>query len=71
LYLSPPQKRKRGWKWFQELFLQLEPIPYALAVTLEVAKPLAISVYEEVRVALDRIRTGTRVRPRIRGDRPE
>ncbi|MFZ5862375.1 MAG: S8 family peptidase [Nitrospirota bacterium] len=42
------------------------PIPYALAVTLEVSRPLAVSVYDEVRVALDRIRTVSRVRPPVR-----
>lgn len=48
-----------------------EPIPYAVAVTLEVTNPLAVSVYEQVRVALDRIRTATRVRARVRGDQTE
>ena len=36
---------------------QLEsPAPYALVVSLEVAQPLGVSIYDQVKVALDRIR---------------
>lgn len=41
-------------------------VPYALMVSLETARPLAVSIYEQVKVALDRIRTAARVRPAIR-----
>lgn len=37
-----------------------DPIPYALAVTLEVARPLAVSIYDQVR---DRIRPRVEIRP--------
>lgn len=42
------------------------PIPYALMVSLETAHPLSVSIYEQVRVALDRIREAVRVRPVVR-----
>ena len=41
-------------------------IPYALMVSLETARPLAVSVYEQVKVALERIRAGLPVRARVR-----
>lgn len=41
--------------------LNNEPVPYALAVTLEVAEPLDVSIYEQVR---DAIRPVVLVRPR-------
>jgi hypothetical protein len=42
-------------------------VPYCLMVSLETAAPLAVSVYDQVRVALERIRSTTRVRPIVRG----
>lgn len=45
------------------------PIPYALMVSLETARGLSVSVYEQVRIALDRIRAATRVRPKVRAGR--
>lgn len=47
----------------------VEPIPYAIAVTLEIANPLGVSVYEQVKVALERIREATRVRPTVQAGR--
>jgi len=44
-------------------------IPYALMVSLETARPLAVSVYEQVKAVLDRIREAARVRPSIRPGR--
>ena len=44
-------------------------IPYAVVVTLETASPLGVSVYEQVKVALDRIRDASRIRPAVRGGR--
>jgi hypothetical protein len=38
------------------------PVPYALMVSLETAVPLAVSVYDQVRVALDRLRVPVTVR---------
>ncbi len=45
------------------------PVPYALMVSLETARALEVSVYEQVRIALDRIREVTRVRPKVRAGR--
>jgi hypothetical protein len=42
------------------------PVPYALMVSLETARPLAVSIYDQVKVALDRIRQAVRVRPTVR-----
>ncbi len=42
------------------------PIPYCLMVSLETAAPLAISVYEQVRISLERIRSAARIRPVLR-----
>jgi hypothetical protein len=44
-------------------------VPYALMVSLETARPLAVSIYEQVKVALDRIREAARVRPAVRAGR--
>ncbi len=44
-----------------------EAIPYALMVSLEVAEALGVSVYDQVKVALDRVRPVPRVRPVARG----
>ncbi len=41
-------------------------VPYALMVSLETARPLAVSIYDQVKVAFDRIRAAARVRPTIR-----
>ncbi len=38
-------------------------VPYALMVTLEVAPGLPVSIYNQVKVALDRLRAPVRVRP--------
>lgn len=46
-----------------------EAVPYALMVSLETARPLAVSIYDQVKVALDRIRAATRVRPTVRTGR--
>ena len=40
------------------------PVPYALMVSLETARPLAVSVYEQVRIGLDRLRAPVPVRAR-------
>jgi hypothetical protein len=45
------------------------PIPYALMVSLETARPLAVSIYQEVRVALERIREASRIRSTVRAGR--
>lgn len=45
------------------------PVPYALMVSLETARGLEVSVYQQVRIALDRLREVTRVRPRVRAGR--
>lgn len=42
------------------------PVPYALMVSLETARPLAVSIYDQVKVVLDGIRATTRVRPVVR-----
>lgn len=42
-------------------------VPYCLLVSLETAAPLAVSIYEQVRVAIQRLRAATRVRPTVRG----
>jgi hypothetical protein len=46
------------------------PIPYALMASLETSRPLAVSVYEQVKVALDRLRAAARVRSGVRAGRP-
>ena len=46
-----------------------EMIPYAIVVTLETASPLSVSVYDQVKIALERIRDASRVRPVTRGSR--
>ncbi|MDP3091539.1 MAG: S8 family peptidase [Nitrospira sp.] len=46
-----------------------ESIPYGIAVTLETASPLAVSVYEQMKVALEGIREAARVRPIVRAGR--
>lgn len=43
-----------------------DAVPYALMVSLETARPLPISVYEQVKIGLDRIRALVRVRPDVR-----
>lgn len=40
----------------------VKPVPYALMVSLETARPLAVSVYDQVKVSLDRLRAPVRVR---------
>lgn len=40
-----------------------EKIPYALVVSLEVARPLGVDIHEQVRVALDQLRATVPVRP--------
>lgn len=45
------------------------PVPYALIVSLETARPLGVSIYDQVKVALDRIRDAARVRPIVRTGR--
>lgn len=45
-------------------------VPYAIMVSLETARPLAVSIYDQVRVALDRLRVPARVRPTVRAGRP-
>lgn len=45
------------------------PVPYALIVSLETAQPLGVSIYDQVKVALDRIRDAARVRPTVRAAR--
>lgn len=44
-------------------------IPYAIVVTLETASPLNVSVYEQVKLAIERIRDASRVRHVVRGSR--
>lgn len=44
-------------------------IPYGIAVTLETANSLGVSVYEQVKVALNGIREAARVRPTVRTGR--
>lgn len=44
---------------------RLSAVPYALMVSLETARPLAVSIYDQVKVALDGLRAGARVRPKI------
>jgi len=44
-------------------------VPYALMVSIETARPLAVSVYDQVKVALDRLREPARVRPAVRTGR--
>lgn len=46
-----------------------DAVPYALMVSLETARPLAVSIYEQVKLALDRLREAARVRPSVRGAR--
>lgn len=46
------------------------PVPYALIVSLETAQPLGVSIYDQVKVALDRIRGAARVRPAVQAARP-
>lgn len=41
------------------------PVPYALMVSLETAQPLGVSIYDQVKVALDAIRTRVPVRPAV------
>jgi len=41
----------------------MAPVPYALLVSLENAQPLAVSVYDQVKVDLDRLRAPAPVRP--------
>lgn len=48
-----------------------EMIPYAIVVTLETASPLNVSVYEQVKIALERIRDTSRVRSAVRGSRAD
>jgi hypothetical protein len=45
------------------------PVPYALMVSLETAEPLAVSVYDQVKVALDRLRSPVAVRAGSGGTR--
>jgi len=46
------------------------PVPYALMVSLETAEPLAVSVYDQVKTALDRLRAPVAVRAASRGRSP-
>jgi hypothetical protein len=47
----------------------IAPIPYCLMVTLETAMPLSVSIYEQIRVALEEIRATTRIRPTVGASR--
>ncbi len=47
-----------------------KPVPYALMVSLETARPLAVSVYDQVKVALDRLREPVAVRAGASGRQP-
>ena len=46
------------------------PVPYALMASLETANPLAVSVYQQVKVALEQLRESARVRQTVRASRP-
>lgn len=46
-----------------------DPVPYALMVSLETTRPLAVSIYDQVRVALDQLREAARIRPTVRTGR--
>lgn len=45
-----------------------QPIPYGIVVTLETSNPLGVSVYEQVKVALENIREAMRVRSTVRSE---
>lgn len=44
-------------------------VPYALMVSLETAQPLAVSIYDQMKVSLDRLRDRARIRPTVRAGR--
>lgn len=39
------------------------PVPYALMVSIETARPLAVSIYDQVKVALDALRAHVLIQP--------
>jgi hypothetical protein len=47
-----------------------QPIPYALMVSIETAQPLAVSIYDQVKVALDALRAPVAVQPTAASRRP-